>query len=241
MATLRGCFMASSFLRISSAALLALTGCARATTTFEDASFAVQPYDGGSELDTGSIEWPDEDGDDGADDDADADGSGPVDEQDAGEGPEPRPDAGGPEPELDASQPESECKAGHYQGTFHGTINVLLVLNIPIEGDISIDVQASEQGDSLVIENGTVMGTDQDGNPVTADVVGTLDCPTKTLEDGELRNGVYVRESINQTIKFAGTVQATYHAGNPPTVSGTWSTQGGIESGSGPFNAVLAQ
>jgi hypothetical protein len=224
------------------ALVIALAGCARATTTFEDAGVSAVEGDDGSQLDADSsvIEWPDDEDDEGpTDDDTPADDEGELDAAP----PDPPDDAGGLPPREDAAvPPPARCKAGNYQGTFTGNISAFFVINIPISGTISIDVRtSSDDGEMLVIDAGKVVGTDDDGNPVNADVFGMLRCSTKTLEGGELRNGVYVRQSLNQTVNFSGTVQATYHASEPPTVSGTWRTQGGVESGSGPFNAVFTE
>jgi hypothetical protein len=229
------------------ALVIALAGCARATATFEDASVSpVGGDDGELDPDAGSIEVPSDEDDVPTDDGAPTDDGTPADdggELDAALPDPPDDDDDGPAPEEDAAvMPVSECKAGTYRGTFNGNIAAFFIINIPISGTIAIDVITSgDDPEMLVIDNGKVVGTDDDGNPVNADVFGMLRCSTKTLEGGELRNGVYVRQSINQTVNFSGTVQAVYHAGDPPSVSGTWSTQGGVESGSGPFNAVFAQ
>jgi hypothetical protein len=113
------------------------------------------------------------------------------------------------------------------------------VVNIDIKGDISIDALSAAEGDVLTIDHGKVTGTDTDGNPVTADVTGTLDCRTKQLMNGALTNGVYTRKIINQTVNFSGSAQAVYNPGNPPSVNGVWQTSGGVEMGNGTFNAVL--
>jgi hypothetical protein len=223
----------------------ALLGCARGSGPFADAgpdsdkSPITSSADAGSDAglslvpDTGT---PQEDA-----------GHAP---HDAGMPHQPPADAGHePDPELDAghdagAKPLSECAPGTYSGTFSGIITALPVgpislVNIPITGNITIDALTAESGDTLVINNGKVTGSDQDGNPVTADVQGSLDCATKTLLNGALMNGLYVRKAINYAVNFDGVVEATYHPGAKPSVSGTWKTKSGLESGSGPFNAVL--
>jgi hypothetical protein len=173
----------------------------------------------------------------------DGDGDDPTmsDAPDASDPPgPPKPDAGPPDLPADSGPPVStECQPGTYVGSFSGKITALFVVNINITGDISIDALTAAGGDVLTIDHGKVTGSDSDGNPVTADVTGTLDCATKQLMNGALSNGVYTRKIINQTVNFAGTVQAVYAPGNPPAVSGVWQTSGGVEMGSGNFNAVL--
>jgi hypothetical protein len=157
--------------------------------------------------------------------------------QDAG-GTEPLPDAGA----LDSgSPPTSDCKPGTYEGTFEGEIQILGFISLPIDGEISIGIHTSSAGDDLVIENGTIEGEDQDGNPVHAEVEGTLQCATKKLVGGRLLNGTYTRTGLNMTVNFQGTADATYTPGDSPSVSGTWQTTGGlVERGSGTFEATFA-
>jgi hypothetical protein len=149
----------------------------------------------------------------------------------------------GPASEADAGEPPSPkpaCVAGTYVGTFSGNISALYVVNLPIAGEISIDVGTSSSTAMLVIENGSITGQDQDGNPITADVEGTLNCTTRQLEGGALKNGKYERTTLNQTVEFEGSVAATYYPGDVPRVTGTWKTTGGVEKAAGDFSASLS-
>lgn len=156
----------------------------------------------------------------------------------------PQADADGKNPsEPDAGAPDSQkpaCIAGTYVGTFSGNISALYVVNLPIAGQISIGVSTSSSTAELVIENGSITGQDQDGNPITAVVEGTLNCTTRQLEGGALKNGRYTRTTLNQTIEFEGSVAATYYPGDVPRVTGTWKTTGGVEKAAGDFNASLS-
>lgn len=137
----------------------------------------------------------------------------------------------------------SECVAGTYKGEFSGTVQFLptplgALLDVEIKGSLEITVQAATQGDVLVAKNGKVRGTDQDGNPVEADLTGSLDCATKQLQNGKLVNGRYTRAGI-LTTSFSGTVEGAYSA-TPPSASGTWKTSAGfLEGGGGSWNAAL--
>jgi len=138
--------------------------------------------------------------------------------------------------------PASECVPGTYKGAFSGQVNFLPIafgglLGVDITGTISISIEADAKGALLTAKNGTVEGTDQDGNPVRAQVTGTLDCATKKLQNGKLVNGTYVRTGT--TVSFSGTVTADYSP-NPPSATGTWKTSGGLlEGGNGVWSAVL--
>lgn len=161
----------------------------------------------------------------------------------------PGPDGSEAGPDADATtdaepEPVSRCVPGVYRGTFEGELRVrilLLELNLfDIAGEIEITAEAAgADADRLQIQNGRIEGADQDGNPVQADVSGTLDCGTLQLEDGTLTNGLYVREAFDMEVEFEGTVEATYEPGETPRVVGTWSAQGERESGDGTFEAAL--
>jgi hypothetical protein len=144
---------------------------------------------------------------------------------------------------ADGGAATSECVAGNYKGEFTGSVQFLptplgALLDVNIQGTLEITVQAATQGDVLVAKNGKVHGTDQDGNPVDADLTGSLDCATKKLVNGKLVNGKYTRASI-LTTSFSGTVEGVYLA-KPPSASGTWKTSAGfLEGGGGSWNAAL--
>lgn len=133
------------------------------------------------------------------------------------------------------------CLPGVYFGSFSGQIGLLPALLGPlasssIRGDISIRVSLASAGTLLVVDEGTVKGSDQAGNPINAVVSGVVDCKSGVLRSGTLSQGHYVRNGSDTP--FTGDVAATYTAG-PPTLSGTWNTAGGLEGASGVFSAVL--
>lgn len=194
------------------------------------------------------LEMPSEVRADGGALDASTEPEWPI-EDDPDPNPNPNPN---PNPERDAASepvdpedgslgedpPQMNCMPGVYNGSFSGEITVLGFLNLPIDGSISIQVRTSDVGASLSIEDGTIEGSDQDGNPVIADVEGVLNCTTNKLENGVLKNGTYTRKALNSTVAFEGTVTADYVPGPVPSIKGTWKTVGGrIEEGAGVFES----
>jgi hypothetical protein len=234
-------------------ALVSLAGCARAPGSSDD----WLSFDATVTLPDGRVPNPREGGADAPTDASDLPDAPPAGEADAA--PNDRPDAGpdgGSGGGQDAGAPpptasqdagsdppgmESECKPGTYAGTFEGTIKILNLIPLPISGEVAIVAHTSSTGDDLVIENGSIQGRDQDGNPVQAKVDGILNCATRTLIGGRLYDGKYTRIRLNYTVDFQGTVSATYMPGAVPSVSGTWRTTGGpIEQGEGTFDARFA-
>lgn len=160
--------------------------------------------------------------------------AGAVAQPDAGSGDE---DAGG-----GAADAGAACVAGTYEGVFAGTVQFLptplgALLDVDIEGSLEITVEADALGSVLVARNGKVRGSDQDGNPVEADLTGSLDCASKKLVNGKLVNGQYTRGGFITT-SFSGTVEGAYVA-DPPSASGTWKTSAGfLEGGGGTWSAT---
>jgi hypothetical protein len=241
--------MPSQFHSIALAGLcaaLSLSACARAAEAPADESSLVTPplpengnNTGGGEADASVPETGGEPGMGGGD--AGALPSGPSDAgSDSGAASR---DAGGVSPGADGGG--SECVVGTYRGVFAGTVQflpgiggLLGLLSVDITGSLEISVEADERGSVLIAKNGKVHGTDQDGNPVDADLTGSLDCTTKKLVNGKLLNGKYVRNGLINT-SFSGTVSGNYSA-DPPSASGTWETSSGVlEGGGGTWSATL--
>jgi hypothetical protein len=152
-------------------------------------------------------------------------------------------DAGAEEPSPDAATAAVlACLPGVYRGAFSGQVGFLpglfgSLISTSIRGNIEIRVSVASAGSLLVVDEGSVTGSDQDGNPISALVSGVLDCATGTLRSGKLSEGHY-RSGTSDTL-FTGDVSATYTAG-PPTLTGTWTTSSGFDGGSGVFSAVLS-
>lgn len=147
-------------------------------------------------------------------------------------------DAGVDAPAVEAgADAGSQCIPGTYKGKFGGTITIIGLIKLDITGDVTIEVATNSTGDKLVLNNGKIVGKDQDDNPVEATVSGTLNCATGNLESGKLENGKYTRP-VTGTVNFSGTATAKYTP-NPPSAVGTWKTNSGLESGSGTWDAAL--
>ncbi|HVZ34783.1 MAG TPA: hypothetical protein VG963_20290 [Polyangiaceae bacterium] len=136
------------------------------------------------------------------------------------------------------------CVAGTYRGVFEGIISAFFgLVQIEISGTISIEVPLSGSGDMFSIQNGKIDGADQDHNPIAATVLGTVNCTTGKIENGQLVDGTYTRPDLfgttTTTITFAGTVDGTYY-NNPPSAIGRWQAAGSdMATGSGTWTASL--
>jgi hypothetical protein len=201
------------------------------------------------DADAGLFDMGDQTDDDAALDASSEDTGAPIVEIDAAvpvDSGSPTWDTGAPrDAALDAKAEASvdagaRCIPGLYKGKFQGKISVKLIielLELDITGNVDIEIGSEVIGDKVVLNNGKVIGTDQDKNPLEATVSGTLNCITGKLENGKLENGKYTRP-LTGDVLFSGTVTANYTA-DPPSAEGTWKTSGGIESGTGTWNAAL--
>jgi hypothetical protein len=141
------------------------------------------------------------------------------------------------------------CKAGHYAGGFSGTYSSFItVLGIPlnVSGTVSLDVSQSSNGEFFTISNGHVSGV-ANGNdagggiPYWCDVVGTLNCKTKRVEHGGLRNCAYcigiadidAGTCLGIEGKFEGPATADYDSSIHAFVNGTWAASEVVD-GAGP-------
>jgi hypothetical protein len=133
------------------------------------------------------------------------------------------------------------CVPGTYGGTFEGRVAFFGIPLFDISGNIVAETQLRGTGNKLRISSGRIRGADPDGNPIDAEIGGEMDCFNYRLRDGVILNGTYVRNAFNMTIRFEGSMEATYNPGPTPSVAGTWRTQGGNESGRGTFAATLTE
>lgn len=163
--------------------------------------------------------------------------------------PPPPPEAGVPDAGAADSGPRDAglaCIPGIYAGAFSGEISALLgFIRIDISGIISIEVGEGQPAQQLQIRNGKLDGKDQDGNPITAAITGTLNCANRRLENGRINNGTYRRRDPilggpERTVGFTGTATATYNH-NPPSATGQWEVvnENGLRSGSGTWSTTL--
>jgi hypothetical protein len=142
------------------------------------------------------------------------------------------------------AQGATDCKGGHYTGTFTGSYTSYLTnffglggLPLMVTGDVEMDLQemvTMTNGEvptiTFNIANGTISGLANGLFPYHCDMVGTLDCNTKKLIDGGIKNCTYCVGLFTQT--DAGVCLATGHFAGPLTsdydgktfsfVNGTW-------------------
>jgi hypothetical protein len=129
---------------------------------------------------------------------------------------------------LDASaardagpEPDPHCREGIYAGTFGGSIQLIGLPLSTVTGTVRTALRLNPDGTYLEIRDARVVGTDQDGNRLTVDLSGNINCITNVVEDGALTNGILHNVASNSDTAFTGEVQAMYSA-DPHSVVGTW-------------------
>lgn len=139
--------------------------------------------------------------------------------------------------EVEPPPPAPSCLPGSYRGELTGEITSSFSRE-RVTGTIALELVGS--GDTLQVASGTIRGTDQDGNAISANVAGSLDCTSLQLSQGALSEGLYSRRgSLVSTIRFTGGVAATYSS-QPAALQGTWTLESalGTRSGGGRFTAL---
>jgi hypothetical protein len=121
----------------------------------------------------------------------------------------------------EAPEPPPHCREGLYAGTFSGSIQLIGLPLSTVTGTVRTELMLNPAGTYLEIRNARVVGVDQDGNSLTVDLSGNIDCSSDELEDGVLTNGVFRNVASNTDTLFTGEVQATY-SDDPHSVVGTW-------------------
>jgi len=124
---------------------------------------------------------------------------------------------------LETAPGTGQCKAGRYIGDFNGTFSPSLTifpLPIPVAGTVDLTLTESQSGEFLDISDGHVTGTANGTYPYEADVMGRLNCITRKLENGFMRNGFYTVGTTNYP--FEGPVTADYDTLTYAFVNGTW-------------------
>jgi hypothetical protein len=153
--------------------------------------------------------------------------------RDAGEPAKPNAGGGGAPAPVDAGaardagrtmqplEPDPHCKEGIYAGTFSGSIQLIGLSLSTVTGTVRAELMLNPAGTYLEIRDARVVGVDQDGNTLTVDLSGNLNCMSDALEDGTLANGVYHNVASNSDTLFTGEAQATYSE-DPHSVVGTF-------------------
>jgi len=134
------------------------------------------------------------------------------------------------------------CKPGHYTGSFTGTYSSFLTfvgVPIPVAGNVSLDLDQTSNGEFYTISNGFVSGTADLLFPYWCNIIGTLNCRTKQIDNGALRNCTYCVggadiESgvcIGVAGHFNGPLTADYDSSIHAFVNGTWAGSEQVDAG----------
>ena len=145
------------------------------------------------------------------------------------------------------------CKAGHYSGAFNGIYSSFITfIGIPLEvsGNVDLDVDMSSNGEFYTISNGHVSGfatllgdggsNTTGGIPYWCDVVGTLNCKTKQVDNGAIKNCGYcvgIADDAGNCLgiegNFEGPVTGQYDSSIHAFINGTWAANE-VSDASGP-------
>jgi len=132
----------------------------------------------------------------------------------------PSTDAGAPR-DAGRTEPDALCREGLYAGTFSGSIQLIGLPLSTVTGTVRTELMLNPAGTYLEIRDARVVGVDQDGNGLTVDLSGNINCRSNTLEDGTLTNGVLHNVASNTDTAFTGEAQAMYSR-DPHSVVGTF-------------------
>jgi hypothetical protein len=105
-----------------------------------------------------------------------------------------------------------ECLPGTYAGTFTCNVMAISVIQFPWSGSLSItlvgqDTMNGEFSTLTIAPGAKVSGADGHGGTFTADLTGSLDCPTRKLT-GSMNNGQYLNGFVR--LLFTGDLTASY-------------------------------
>jgi hypothetical protein len=117
----------------------------------------------------------------------------------------------------------ASCKAGHYSGSFVGIYSPSIAVApvpIPVAGNIDLTLTKSQNGEFFDITGGKISGVADLLFPFAADVKGTLNCTTMTLENGFLSNGTYIVGVF--PYPFEGPLTASYDKLTHAFTAGKW-------------------
>jgi hypothetical protein len=116
-----------------------------------------------------------------------------------------------------------QCKPGRYIGDFTGMFSPSLTifpLPIPVAGTVDLTLSESQSGEFLEISDGHVSGLANNQFPYEADILGRVNCITRKLENGFMRNGWYDVGGVRYP--FEGPVAADYDTLTYAFVNGIW-------------------
>jgi hypothetical protein len=156
-------------------------------------------------------------------------------------------DGGNPyDPSVSFTWPESNpppgtCQPGTYKGTF--TCEISFIPGFPpgqVTGPVSFTLSPSANGEFLEIQNGRLDATASGTTPFGCDLIGKLDCATRTFH-ADAQNGTWGTPPFTGT--FFGSMDGTLD-GLTNTLTGTWALTPGTMAApqggpcNGPWTAV---
>jgi len=156
-------------------------------------------------------------------------------------------DGGNPyDPTISFTWPESNppagsCDPGSYTGTF--TCDIAFIPGFPpgqVTGPVTFTLSPSASGEFLEIKNGRLDATANGSINFGCDLVGQLDCATRTFH-ADAQNGTWGTPPFGGT--FFGSMDGTLD-GLTSTLTGTWSLTAGTMAAptaqpcTGPWSAV---
>jgi hypothetical protein len=112
-----------------------------------------------------------------------------------------------------------QCMPGLYEGSFEGPVTFAVGSVNSVSGSVRAELLLNASADHLQIRDGMMVGKDSTGVGMSAVWTGSLNCATKTLENGRHETGAWANGST-----FTGTLEGAYSV-NPYSVSGTWKVQ----------------
>jgi hypothetical protein len=125
---------------------------------------------------------------------------------------------------VDNKNSMGKCQAGHYTGDFSGMYAspaTFVGVPIPVTGNVDLRLNQSAEGEFFVIADGHVSGTADLLFPYDCELVGTLNCSTKKLENGALEHCTYTVGTTQYP--FSGPLGADYNGANQSFENGAWS------------------
>jgi hypothetical protein len=182
----------------------------------------------------------------------------PLARRDAGATPEPDKDAGlkvakdaarpmqptmPTTPAIPTTPKPSHCKPGVYAGTFSGSIQLVGLSLSSVTGTVRAELNLDAAAQHLEFHGAKVVGVDQDGNRLTVELSGTVNCTDNRLEGGKLTNGNFHNKSADNDTAFTGAADAMYSQ-EPYALVGTFSVEAqetSLLGGRGTWSLLLSE
>jgi hypothetical protein len=146
-------------------------------------------------------------------------------------------------PAMQTMQKPVRCKPGIYTGTFTGSIQLAGLSLSSVTGTVRAEMTLDAAAAHLVFDGAKVMGVDQDGNRLTVELSGKVNCADNRLEDGRLKNGNFRNIDADSDTAFTGAAEATYSQ-EPYSLIGTFTVEAqetALLGGRGTWSVLLSE